>query len=36
MAEFWYKLVASGEITIDEVPAKFRSEVRILMRHKED
>lgn len=28
LAEFWYKLVKSGAKTLDQVPEKWREEVR--------
>lgn len=31
MAEFWYKLVKSGRKTIDDVPEKWREEVRAML-----
>lgn len=31
MAVFWYKLVKSGIKTIDEVPDKWREEVRAML-----
>lgn len=31
MAAFWYKLVKSGIKTIDEVPDKWREEVRAML-----
>lgn len=32
MVLFWYKLVASGLKKIDDVPAKYRNQVIILIR----
>ena len=32
MAEFWYKLVKSGTKTIEQVPAKWREEVRAMLK----
>lgn len=31
MAEFWYKLVKGGKKTIEQVPAKWREEVRAML-----
>lgn len=31
MAMFWYKLVKSGVKTIDQVPVKWREEVRQML-----
>ncbi len=32
---FWYKLVKSGNKTIEEVPSKYREEVRYLLEEEE-
>lgn len=34
MAEFWYKLVKSGRKTIDDVPIKWREEVRAMLEEE--
>lgn len=31
MAQFWYKLVKNGIKTLEEVPAKWRDEVRVML-----
>lgn len=31
MAEFWYKLVVRGVKTLDDVPEKWRDEVRRML-----
>ena len=31
MVQFYYKLVKKGKITIDEVPEKYREQVRLLL-----
>lgn len=31
MAQFYYKLVKAGKLTIDEVPEKYREAVRKLL-----
>lgn len=31
MVQYYYKLVKKGKITIDEVPEKYREQVRILL-----
>ena len=31
MVQFYYKLVKAGKLTIDEVPEKYREQVRILI-----
>lgn len=31
MAQFWYKLVKSGVKTLDDVPEKWREEVRAML-----
>lgn len=31
MAQFWYKLVKNGIKTLEEVPAKWRDEVRAML-----
>lgn len=31
MAQFWYKLVKNGIKTIDDVPEKWRDEVRAML-----
>ena len=36
MVEFWYKLVSKGLKTIDEVPAKYRAEVLILLSKEQE
>lgn len=36
MAEFWYKLVKSGKKTIEQVPAKWREEVRAMLEETND
>lgn len=35
MAEFWYKLVKSGKKTIEQVPAKWREEVRAMLEEND-
>ena len=35
MAQFYYKLVKAGKITIDEVPEKYREAVRKLLDKEE-
>lgn len=35
MVQFYYKLVKSGKLTIDDVPAKYREQVRILLEQDE-
>lgn len=34
MAMFWYKLVKSGAKTIDQVPVKWREEVRQMLENE--
>lgn len=31
MVQFYYKLVKAGKLTIDDVPEKYREQVRILI-----
>ena len=31
MVQYYYKLVKKGKITIDEVPEKYREQVKILL-----
>ncbi len=35
MAVFWYKLVAAGERTLDQVPVKWRDEVEHMLEENE-
>lgn len=35
MAQFWYKLVKNGIKTIDDVPVKWRDEVRAMLEADE-
>lgn len=35
MAQFYYKLVKAGKLTIDEVPEKYREAVRKLLDKEE-
>lgn len=35
MVQFYYKLVKKGKITIEEVPEKYREQVRILLKEDE-
>jgi hypothetical protein len=35
MVQFYYKLVKKGKITIDEVPEKYREQVRLLLERDE-
>lgn len=35
MAQFYYKLVKAGKLTIDEVPEKYREAVRKLLEKEE-
>ena len=33
MVHFYYKLVKAGKLTIDDVPEKYREQVRILIEN---
>ena len=35
MVQFYYRLVKKGKITIDEVPEKYREQVRLLLEQDE-
>lgn len=35
MVQFYYKLVKKGKITIEEVPEKYREQVRLLLERDE-
>ena len=35
MVQFYYKLVKKGKITINEVPEKYREQVRLLLERDE-
>lgn len=35
MVQVYYKLVKKGKITIDEVPEKYREQVRLLLERDE-
>ncbi len=35
MVQFWYKLVKAGKKTIDEVPDKYREQVRQMLEEDE-
>lgn len=36
MVMWYYKLVVKGKITIDEVPEKYREQVRILLEQNSE
>lgn len=33
MIQFYYKLVKAGKLTIDDVPEKYREQVRIMLEN---
>ncbi len=33
MVQFYYKLVKAGKLTIDDVPEKYREQVRIMLEN---
>lgn len=35
MVQFYYKLVKKGKLTIEEVPEKYREQVRLLLEQDE-
>lgn len=35
MVQFYYKLVKKGKLTLEEVPEKYREQVRILLEQDE-
>lgn len=35
MVQFYYKLVKKGKLTIEEVPEKYRGQVRLLLEQDE-
>ena len=34
MVQFYYKLVKAGKLTIDNVPEKYREQVRIMLENE--
>ena len=34
MVQFYYKLVKAGKLTIDDVPEKYREQVRIMLENE--